>query len=431
MLSRRVPLTLLFVLILGSCTRADPPPTSEPPPQSVSVVQAPKSPVEGRKGMGWYPNIEVDSDNRLHLAWVDADLGDVLYAATAAGGSAVEGIPVPVDVEGAVGGFLRLALAPGGAPVLSYVRQDQNVFRLAFRPADRGAMKAAGADVDLEPMPELPLASKESQPIQGASGFVVEEVGFGDQVGRGSSLHLDAKGRLNLVYYSADDRLRLARRPADVPAFSPLSLGVLEKRDVDSSASSSLRVLSDVLTLADGTLIISYCHDVVTDARLRVAVLLPGAASFVTVGADDEGASIALQGLVSTVHPRADGAVDITSLDKTEPALFVRTLDLTPAVSWRGPRSKLFDVDGIALAKKTAGGFYALARVKGDGKGDGGGVFLYVVEDKDGARAVRRIRLDGGGHQADAWLDLVVRPDQRPAALWFDQQSASLKLYAP
>ena len=30
-------------------------------------------------GVGWYPQIEVDAQNRVHLAYVDADPGDVLY----------------------------------------------------------------------------------------------------------------------------------------------------------------------------------------------------------------------------------------------------------------------------------------------------------------------------------------------------------------
>ncbi|MDP2340388.1 MAG: hypothetical protein Q8O67_05480 [Deltaproteobacteria bacterium] len=420
-------------LALGACTRPDAPPTSEPPPNSIAVVHAPKAP--GGRGTGWYPNVEVDDDNRLHLAWVDADPGDVLYATSAKGGGAIEGAPAPVDVDGAVGGFLRLALGPGGAPAFSYVRQDHNVLRFAWRAADRARMKEAGGDVDVSPLPELPKASNQAQPIQGAPGFVVEEVGFGDQVGRGSSLALDVKGRMHLAYYAADDRLRLARRPADVPAFAAASLGVLEKRDVDPAASSSSRVLADVLITSDGTVVISYCHDVVTDARLRVAVLAPGAERFVVIGGGDDGPSIALEGLISSVHARTDGGVDVTSLDKSERAAFVRTLDLTPAPAWRAPRAKLFDVEGTAVIEKRADGFYGLVRVKGDGKADSGGVFLYVVDDKGPSegmgREVRRIRLDGGGAQDDAWLDLVVRPDGRPAAVWFDQTSGSLKLYAP
>ncbi len=421
----------LALLGAGGCSRSDPPPTSEPPPQSIAVVHAPRGAVEGRRGTGWYPNIEVDADNRLHLAWVDADVGDVLYAQSAPGGSAIVGQPAPIDVDGAVGGFLRMALTPGGAPVFSYVRQDENVLRFAWRPGDRARMKEAGVDVDLGPLPELPRVSKQGLPIQGALGVVVEEVGFGDQVGRGSALATDAQGRLNLVYYSADERLRLARRPLDVPAFGAASLGVLEKRDIDAAASSSVRVVTDVRVLADGTVVISYCHDVVTDARLRIAVLAPGADRAEIVNSDDDaGPSFALDGLISGLQARADGDVDVTSLDKSERGLFVRTLGLHPA-AWRGPRSRLFDVEGTAIAKKGPKGFYGLARVKGDGKADSGGVFLYVVDQSGQGAEIRRIRLDGGGSQDDAWLDLVVRPDGRPAALWFDQASASLKLYAP
>ena len=33
--------------------------------------------------------------------------------------------------------------------------------------------------------------------------------------------------------------------------------------------------------------------------------------------------------------------------------------------------------------------------------------------------------------ELDGWLDVAVRPDGRPAAVWFDADEKSLKLYAP
>ena len=76
---------------------------------------------------------------------------------------------------------------------------------------------------------------------------------------------------------------------------------MLEKRDLDSAASSSIRVQSDLYVAKDGTVVVSYANDVVTDARLRVVVLAPPAADGVgarpVVVTDEDGASIAVDGL--------------------------------------------------------------------------------------------------------------------------------------
>jgi hypothetical protein len=329
---------------------------------------------------------------------------------------------------------LRLALGPGDAPVLSYVRQDKQLLRVAWRPGDRTAMKEAGADVDVAPLPPLPPASNAGTPVEVGQGFIAEEIGFGEQVGRGSALAVDVQGRFALAYYSADDRVRLARRPADLPALGPQSTGVIEKRDVDL-ARGSTRVISDVVVLKDGTVIVSYADDVVTDARLHIAILRPGADRFVVLKAED-GAPIAIDGLMSSLHPRANGAgaarlVDVAALDESEHAVFLRVLDVD-AGAFVGERVRLVDLDGKAVVARGPEGWLALARVRGEG----GGVFLYVVDEKrsDGdrvTRETRRIRLGGGGDQDDAWLDVAARPDGRPAAVWYDAELAGLRLYAP
>jgi hypothetical protein len=441
---------LLLAALVSGCSGRAPPPTSEPPPQSVTTIEAAPAVFDAggedpvrvamarkdskRRGVGWYPQIEVTTDNRLALAWVDADRGDVRYALTAAGGSALEGDAVVVDSEGACGGFLRLALAPGNAPIFSYVRQDKQLLRVAWRAADRVAMKDAGADVDVSPLPALPPANNAGTPVSVGQGFIAEEIGFGEQVGRGSALAVDAKGRFVLAYYAADDRLRLARRPTDLPAFGPESTGVLEKRDVDS-ARGSVRIVSSLVVLPDETLVASYADDVVTDARLRVAILRPGADRFVVVK-DDDGPAITLDGLVSSLSWRTSGpgsplTVDVVALDKSERALFLRTIDVE-AGAFVGERRRLVDIDGTAVVARSLDGFVALARIRGEG----GGVFLYLIEERalDGGRVTfqsRRIRLGSGGDQDDSWLDVVVRPDGRPAAVWYDAELLGLRLYAP
>lgn len=432
-LTATILLTLLQAACDGCADRA-PPPTTEPPPSSIVDLDVPREGEGERKGMGWYPNVEVDGASRLHVAWVDADAGDVRYAVTVPGGSALEGGIITVDADGAVGSFLRLALLPGGVPVLSYARQDTQIFRFAWRPDDRAAMKNAGADVDSAAFPSLPASTTTGGPVALLGGFIGEEVGFGDQVGRGSALGADKAGRIALPYYSADDRLRLARRPADVAAFAADSIGVLEKRDLDGYARSSVRVVGDVVVLDDGTVVVAYANDVVTDARLRVAILPPGAAR-ATVIEDNRGATVTLDGLQARLFPTVvDGhvVVDVVAHDKTARAVLRRRVDVASA-AFLPERERLVDVDGITVSARRPGGWYVLARVGGDG----GGVFLYVVEVTDGVDGgdprseVRRIRLGGGGRQLDGWLDVAVRPDGRPAAVWFDADAKSLKLYAP
>jgi hypothetical protein len=428
---------LLLLAGCDGCSTRTVTTTTEPATGSITTVDAPATAVDGdpvvgaRRGMGWYPNIEADDDNRLHMAWVDADAGDVRYAVTAPAGSALAEPPAIVDGLGAVGGFLRLALGPGGVPLLTYSRQDTGIFRFAWRPVDRERAGVAGAVVDAAVFPELPMETTSGGPVQLLNGFVGEEVGYGEQVGRGSSLAADAQGRVAIAYYSADDRLRLARRPSDVAAFSVDSLGVLEKRDLDGWARGSTRVVSDTAILADGTVVVAYAHDVATDARLRLAVL-PADGSRPRTIEDTRGPTVTLDGLTSRLIPRDNGTIDVVAHDKTAGAVVLRSVDLT-TVTWLPQRTRLIDVDGVAVTvPRGDGGWYSIARVRDEG------LFLYVVEPGpiDDAGTVtpgetRRVRLEGKTMQVDTWIDVVTRRDGRPAAVWFSTADESIKLYAP
>jgi hypothetical protein len=192
-------------------------------------------------------------------------------------------------------------------------------------------------------------------------------------------------------------------------------------------------VVGDVVVLDDGTVVVAYAHDVVTDARLRVAVLAPAAAR-ATVIEDNRGDTVTIDGLQARLFPSVvDGrvVVDVVAHDKTAKAVIRRRVDVASAAILPD-RERLCDVEGITVAARHADGWFVLARVGGDG----GGVFLYVVEsvavdDGEHRLEVRRIRLGGGARQLDSWLDLAVRKDGRPAAVWFDEEEKSLKLYAP
>ena len=399
-------------------------PTSDAAPGSVvAVAQAPadRPADEARRGVGWYPNIEVDADNRLHLAWVDADVGDVRYAVSAPGASSIEATAVePVDVRGAVGAYLRLAVGPGGVPFLLYMHQDEKTLRLAHRPNDRAALAAAGGDIDDSPMPELGLQPVEGRPGKAAGAFVVEDVAFGSEVGRGGALVLDEQARPHVLYY-AGDQLRLARRPRDVPAFGPGGLGHWEKLDVDT-ASASPRVQTDLRILRDGTLVASYAHDVMSDSRLRMAVFPAGADGFAVF--EHPGPPIELDGTLSTIVADDAGAVDVAAWHQSEGALMISHLDVkTPAPP---TRTRLLAVDGAALARRSATGTFVLARSRND---DDAGVFLFEIPLADTAQA-RRTRLQAG-RQDDSWIDVAVRPDGRPAAVWYSAEKKALMLYAP
>src|SRR3990170_2630030 len=115
-------LLVLAVAALG-CRREQPVPTQEPAAGTVTVVAAPPpervAAGEAKRGVGWYPNVAVDDADRVHLAYT-----------------------------GAAGGFVRLALAPGGVPVVSLYHQGEHTLKVAHRPRDAAAMKVAGAVVD-------------------------------------------------------------------------------------------------------------------------------------------------------------------------------------------------------------------------------------------------------------------------------------------
>jgi hypothetical protein len=145
---------------------------------------------------------------------------------------------------------------------------------------------------------------------------------------------------------------------------------------------------------------------------------------------DTRGATVTLDGLLPSLSLSADGRVlEVAAHDSRAGAVLVRRVDLA-TLAWLPDRDELVRVAGVAVAARRAQGWYVLARVTGEG------LFLYVVDERTDetgrtARDVRRVRLDGGVAQTDTWIDLAVRRDDRPAAVWFDADDKALKLYAP
>jgi hypothetical protein len=424
----RIPKTLqaalaTAVLAAASCTSDPPLPALDAVPDAFSLVAQPPADRiaagEAKRGVGWTPNVEVDGEDRVHLAWTDADVGDVIYAVSAPGASAPESAEI-VDERGAAGGFVRLAVTPGGAPVISYVHQDERSFRVAHRPADVVKMKAGGATVD-----EAPLDAAQAQAI--GKGWVAEEIGFGDEVGTASALHVDASGRPHVVYYVKGDRLRYARRPASVPAFGAGGVGHWEKLDVDPRAGQSPTLLTDLATLPDGTVAASYCDWQVVHGHLRVALRRPGAPQF-QVLAGVEPAKAGIDGTSSGLFVH-DGKLDVAAvrLDDSSALLGAFPLDAPgPLVQ----RARMGPARGPTVFQRAATGtLWFLTRDPHTNAAPGPGLWLVEIPGGDVQKA-RRTLLEKG-RQDDPWLDLALRNDGRPVAVWFSEEIKGVRMYAP
>lgn len=415
---------VVAALILSSCTREQQVPTTEAPGSAISLIAGPPperiAAGEARRGVGWYPDVEVDADGRVHVAWTDADVGDVMYAVSAPGESTPRA-PEPAETAGAAGAFLRLALAPGGVPVLSWFHQGDHTLRVAHRPADTAAMKAAGADVDVTAPPAA--AARALSP-----GWVAEDIAFGDDAGAGSALVVDGKGRPHLVYGVRGDRVRYARRPPNVPAFGAAGVGHWEKIDVDSRSGQSPNLINSLVVQDDGTVVTSYCDFQVAMAHLRVAVRPPGVPMF-TVTSAQEVPKPGFDGTANALLPRPDGKLDVAAVRLDDGALLLGAFD-PKAPGPLGERTRLGPARGPTVVRRANNGtIWALGRDPFE-KGDRvAGLYLLEVPAGDPTQA-RRVLLEKSNAD-DPWIDLALRDDGRPVAVWFSEEAKGLKLYAP
>jgi hypothetical protein len=354
----------------------------------------------------------------VHIAWTDADVGDVWYAVSPAG-AATLGEPELVESSGAAGAFVRLALAPGGIPIISSYNQSDHTLRVAHRPADEDAMKAAAAVID-----DVDAAATSASPL--ATGWVGEDVAFGDDAGAGSALAVDGAGRVHLAYGVAGTRMRYARRPAAAPAFGAAGTGHWEKIDIDAASGQSPTVKNDILVLRDGTVVVSYCDWQVAMAHLKVAVRASLDARF-TVQLARERAKPGIDGPSNALLPRNDGLIDVAAVRLDDGQLLVGAFDpkapaplvsRKPVVPARGPAS---------MARADDGTLWALTRDAVEKTGHVRGLYLFALSPQEGASGV----LLEPGSADDPWIDLALRPDGKPVAVWFSEDAKGLKLYAP
>jgi hypothetical protein len=434
--------TLLLALPLGTvgvgCKRSFVLASEEVPAadvRAVAVVPEGREPSKGQTqvlGTGWYANLEIDADDQLHLAWTDADLGDVLYARMERGSLALPE-PEVVEHEGAVGSYLRLALAPGGVPVLSYYHQDKRTLRLAHRPRDLEAMKAAGArlgagEVKTRPTSVLvPGEKPPPAPDEGmGEGWHGEEVAFGDNAGLTGSLVVDKEGAPHLIYYTTNERLRYATRPAGVAAFGADVYGAFDKLDLDEHAGGSYTMSTDLRALDDGTIVASYAHWNYVDSQLKVGLRRKGAASFEVVEASPMHRLV--DGWHSTVLPAGAGEVDVFSVATGEQRLLVGRMSLERPGALTS-RQVLLERPGATVVRRAEDGtLWILSRGLGMlSLDEEPGVWLVRLEGGDPGMARRWLLEKGVGR--DPWIDLELLSDGSPVAVWTSRETLSMKLY--
>jgi len=402
----------------------------------VEVARPPqgRKPSEGQSkllGTGWYANVEVDALDRIHVAWTDADVGDVLYAVSAPGAKVV-GTPEVVEHEGAVGSYLRMTLAPGNVPVLAYYQQDRRVLRLAHRPKDLAAMKAAGVNVDetLTPPPAQVLFPGEDPPRPPEAGMGPqwhgEDVAFGQDLGLAGALVVDKQGYAHLTSYTKGERLRYYTRPKDGPAFGLRVRERFEKLDVDPRASGNYKMNTDLVVLDDGSVVASYCHYVAVDSHLRLAVRKQGKGLFDVVNAEP------LQRRVDGRHSQLlvgkGGLLDVYSVSNGDNMLLHSTFDPQKPAPF-AERSEVVGRPGATVMRRGKDGtLWILTRGQGfESLGETPGLWLIELKGGDVGQAKKWILETG--RVDDPWIDLALRKDGKPVAVWTSKDRMSIQMY--
>lgn len=439
MQSARLLLSLTLVIGAAACKRPVTLPTTEVPPariRTVADVPPDREPAEGQTrvlGNGWYANVEVDGQDRVHLAWTDADLGDVMYAVSEPG-SLELGEPVVVEHRGAVGSYLQLALAPGDVPVLAYYHQDDRTLRVAHRPADLPLMAEAGARLGEkvtrhEPRVLVPGEKPPPPPETGmGEGWHGEAVAYGDNAGLAGSLTVDAEGIPHIVYYASNERLRYATRPAGTAAFGEEVLGLWHKATVDEKAGGSYTMTTDVLVAHDAVLV-SYAHWNHVDSQLKVALRKTDADASAFEVIEASPLRRMIDGWHSTLLPLDEGGqVEVFSVATGDAKLYRGVLDVEQPAPLEG-RTTIIDRPGPTIVRRAPDGtLWVLTRALGLPQlNEKSGVSLIELPGGDPSKAHRYLLEEG--LDRDPWIDLALRKDGTPIAVWTSRETLSMKLY--
>ena len=428
----------LAAISLPSCKKMMMLPTNVVPESSIHVlasVPENRAPSKGSSrilGVGWYPQIEVDAQDRVHLAYVDADPGDVRYAISQPG-TLNFGPSETVEEKGAVGSFLKLALVKNEVPVLSYYQQDEMNLRLAHRPGDLKRLKELGLNVDLSvwkekaPSMVFPGMEPEKGPAYGMGNkWHGENVAYGDQVGQASDLVVDQTGRPHLMYFRKGKVAEYATRPHGQPVFGVPSLGRFERTTMDAKAYASHSMTSDLWVDDAQNVWASYGSWEMTETRLRVANKKKSAAQFSNFDVSPGHRSV--EGWHSALMPKAGNKLEVFSLATDVDELLWGELDRTNPKPMKDRKVLVNRPGPFAVARAKDGTLWVLTRGEGMSSiGDEAGLWLVKIPPSG---EKRRWILEKGA-ATDYWLDLELFTDGTPIAIWFSHGIKGLKIYSP
>ncbi|HEY4221326.1 MAG TPA: hypothetical protein VGO62_08280, partial [Myxococcota bacterium] len=266
-----------------------------------------------------------------------------------------------------------------------------------------------------------------------APGWVGEDIAFGDEAGAGSALVVDAHGRPHLLYGVRGNRVRYARRPQSAPAWGGAGAGVWEKLDVDDNSGQSPLLITSLALLDDGTAVASYCDWQVVMAHLKLGVRPPERAGAPPTlwqsTAAHEDNKPGIDGPSSAILVRKDGKVDVAAVRVDDGALLLGSFDPKHPAAL-ADRTRVATARGPTVVRRGDDGtIWALTRDPHERGDRVTGLFLIEVPHGDPAQA-RRVLLEKGT-QDDPWIDVALRKDGRPVAVWFSEEAKGLKLYAP
>jgi len=429
---------LLSLVCLVSCKKMMMLPTSIVSGESLhTLVVAPENrqPSAGTArllGVGWYPQIEVDAQNRVHLAFVDADPGDVRYTVSKPGSLEFEKAQT-VEEKGAAGSFLKLALLKNEIPILSYYHQDRKNLRLAHRPNDLKRMKALGLKVDLKNWKEKPpaLTFPGMEPDKGpnfgmGSHWHGEDVAFGDQVGQASDLFVGDDGRSHLLYFRKGKVAEYAVRPDGEAVFGVSALGRFARGTMDAKAYASHSMTSDLWVADTGTVWASYGSWEMTETRLRVATKKKEADTFSNFDISPGHRSV--EGWHSTILPGKNNKLEVFSLATDIDELLWGEIDRSNPKPLTDRKVLVNRPGPFSVARDGQGTLWVLTRGEGMSSiGDEAGLWLVKIPPKGESQ---RWILEKG-MATDYWFDLALFQDGTPIAIWFSHGIKGLKVYSP
>jgi len=402
-----------------------------------TVVETPKDrqPSPGKSvvlGNGWYTNVEVDSENRVHFAWTDADRGNVMYAVSPKNKLSPLAIRA-VQTQGAVGSHLRLVLGPGDVPFLLYYHQSRKMLRLAYpkdalqKLRDLGIPIIDKVEAAVGALAEVPGLAPQNGEINMAPGWIGEDVAFGEEAGRASAFVIDENGQPHISFYGAKERFRYIRRPLGSAAFGEGVLGAWEKMSVDDKAGGSHTMKSAMHVDTDGSVVLAYAHWNYLDAQVKVALLNKGESTFKVTAL--EGMKSRVDGWQNTLIKNKDGTLSLYSTATGDQKLYRVIFDKNnPKL---GERTVIMDRPGPSASIQRSGEtLYVLTRGRGiNSVGEIPGVWFITLANENPKTATRLILEKSPAK--DAWIDLALRPDGRPVAAWSSRASRSVKVYAP